>query len=96
MKYPVLEKERLKRRLTVAELTRTLGVCRKTYYNWQNRGGMPQRAAERTAELFGLSVDRILSRVMLPEVDSDLTGKEGRLYVYQRVPERSQACRGDH
>ena len=84
MRYPVVEKERLKRGLTVAELADKLGICRKTYYNWQNRGGMPQRAVVKLSALFGISSDAVLSHVMLPNSNYRET-ERGARYDYQRI-----------
>lgn len=34
MKYSNIEKERIKLGLSVTELSKKVGVCSKTYYNW--------------------------------------------------------------
>lgn len=76
MKYPIIEKERIKNKLTVTELAEKIGICRKTYYNWQKRGCMPQFAVIALAEIFGEPADYLLSRVMLPSPDCGYTDYE--------------------
>lgn len=70
MRYPVIEKERLKNNITVAELSEELGICRKTYYNWQNNGKIPSFAVKKLTEIFGKSSDYLLNRVIKPSPDS--------------------------
>ena len=37
-----------------------LGVTRKTIYNWETSGCIPQRALEKMADMFDCSVDYLL------------------------------------
>lgn len=64
MYYPIVEKERLKHHLSIAELTRQLGVSRKTYYNWQERGGMNVKCAVRLVEIFHVSPEYLFSNLL--------------------------------
>lgn len=43
------------------EFADTLGVARKTVYNWEQNGHIPQTYLERMADLFGCSIDYLLS-----------------------------------
>lgn len=61
-KYPNIEAERVKNKLTQQELTEELGIERKTYYNWQINGKMPVTHLVAIADLFNCSVDYLLGR----------------------------------
>lgn len=60
-KYPNIEAERARKGLSVNALTDTLGVCRRTYYNWISKGKIPQKQLVTMADLFGVSVEYLLS-----------------------------------
>lgn len=60
MFYPNIAAERAKRRMSVDSLAEKLGVTRKTIYNWENAGSIPQSALEKMADLFGCSIDYLL------------------------------------
>ena len=62
MKYPNIAAERAKRQMSLDALAEQLGVTRKTIYNWENKGKIPDTALEKMADLFGCSVDYLLSR----------------------------------
>ena len=62
MRYPNIDAERARNGLTKEELSNTLGVSRKTYYNWLNKGKIPQEKLERMAKIFNVSVDYLLGR----------------------------------
>lgn len=62
MKFPNIAAERAKREMTLEELAGHIGVSRKTIYNWEQNGHIPQSALEKMADLFGCSVDYLLSR----------------------------------
>ena len=47
--YPNIEAERARHGLSVEQLTQTLGVTRKTFYNWIAHGEIPQSKAEKMA-----------------------------------------------
>lgn len=65
MHYPIIEKERLKNKISVSELTRLLGVSRKTYYNWQERGGMNVKFAVQLMDIFHVSPEYLFSNLLL-------------------------------
>lgn len=62
MLYPNIAAERAKRDMTLEELARHLGVTRKTVYNWEKSGNIPQWALEKMGELFHCSMDYLLGR----------------------------------
>lgn len=62
MKYPNIAAERAKRGMTLEQLATSLGVTRKTVYNWEKNGKIPQGALEKMSALFGCSIDYLLSR----------------------------------
>lgn len=59
-RYPNIEAERARKGMTVNDLTSALGVTRKTYYNWINKGKIPQSKLEIMADLFDVSTDHLL------------------------------------
>lgn len=61
MKYPNIAAERAKREMTLEQLASALGVTRKTIYNWEQNGRIPQTALEKMSEIFGCSIDYLLS-----------------------------------
>ena len=64
MKYPNIAAERAKREMTLEQLAASLGVTRKTVYNWEKNGKIPQAALEKMSEIFGCSIDYLLSRTV--------------------------------
>lgn len=62
MKYPNINAERARNNLSLDELANRLGVSRKTIYNWTNNGNIPQWALIKMSELFGKSIDYLLSQ----------------------------------
>lgn len=60
MFYPNIAAERAKRRMSVDALAENLGVTRKTIYNWESAGKIPQVALEKMADLFGCTIDYLL------------------------------------
>jgi len=60
MFYPNLAAERAKRRMSLDDLASKLGVTRKTIYNWESKGKIPQRHLIKMAELFGCTIDYLL------------------------------------
>lgn len=62
MKYPNIEAERARKGLSVEALAATLGVSRKTIYNWINSGNIPQSALKQMTILFNCSADYLLSK----------------------------------
>lgn len=61
MFYPNIAAERAKRRMTVDDLAKRIGVTRKTIYNWECAGAIPQSALEKMADIFGCSIDYLLT-----------------------------------
>lgn len=60
MFYPNIAAERAKRRMSVDALAENLGVTRKTIYNWESAGKIPQAALEKMADLFECTIDYLL------------------------------------
>lgn len=60
MFYPNIAAERAKRRMSLDAMAAELGVTRKTIYNWENSGNIPQSALEKMSDLFGCSIDYLL------------------------------------
>ena len=60
MFYPNIAAERAKRKMSVDALADALGVSRKTIYNWENNGKIPQKQLEKMADLFNCSTDYLL------------------------------------
>lgn len=60
MFYPNIAAERAKRRMSVDTLAEKLGVTRKTIYNWENSGSIPQSALEKMSDMFNCSIDYLL------------------------------------
>lgn len=60
MFYPNLAAERAKRKMSVEDLAKQIGVTRKTIYNWENAGNIPMSALIKMADLFNCSIDYLL------------------------------------
>lgn len=60
MFYPNIAAERAKRRMSLDAMAVELGVTRKTIYNWETSGNIPQSALEKMSDLFGCSIDYLL------------------------------------
>ncbi len=60
MRYPNIEAERARKGMSVEEMTTSLGVCSKTYYNWCANGKIPQSKLEALADMFGVTTDYLL------------------------------------
>lgn len=60
MFYPNIAAERAKRKMSMDALAEKIGVTRKTIYNWESAGSIPQSALEKMADLFGCSIDYLL------------------------------------
>lgn len=65
LKYPNIEAERARKGLTKNELAKELGICRKTYDNWVNKGKIPQKKIQHMAKFFCCSVDYLLESAVL-------------------------------
>lgn len=62
MPYPNINAERSRAGMTVEDLAKSLGVTRKTVYNWMADGNIPQSKLEKMSELFHCSIDYLLER----------------------------------
>ncbi len=60
MKYPNIDAERARAGLSADEFAKSLGVSRKTVYNWTVRGNIPQSALEKMADIFSCPIDYLL------------------------------------
>ena len=60
MFFPNIAAERAKRKMSLDTFADKLGVTRKTVYNWETSGNIPQKALEKMAELFNCSIDYLL------------------------------------
>lgn len=47
--------------MSLDDMASALGVTRKTVYNWENAGRIPQSAIEKMADMFGVTADYLLS-----------------------------------
>ena len=63
MFYPNIAAERAKRKMSVEAMAKELGVTRKTVYNWESSGHIPQSKLEKMSKLFNCSVDYLLARI---------------------------------
>lgn len=60
MSYPNINAERSRKGMTTEELAKSLGVTRKTLYNWITHGNIPQSKLVLMSELFNCSIDYLL------------------------------------
>lgn len=60
MFYPNIAAERAKRKMSIDAMADYLGVTRKTIYNWETAGKIPQGALIKMADLFGCTIDYLL------------------------------------
>lgn len=60
MFYPNIAAERAKRRMSLDDFASRLGVARKSLYNWENSGHIPQNVLEKMADMFGCTTDYLL------------------------------------
>ena len=61
--YPNIAAERAKRKMSIDTMAEKIGVSRKTIYNWETAGNIPQTALEKMADLFGFTTDYLLEKV---------------------------------
>lgn len=59
--YPNIDAERARHGWTVDTISKKLGVCRKTYYNWVKNGKIPKSKLVEMADIFNVSVDYLLA-----------------------------------
>lgn len=62
MQYPNINAERARNGMTLEQLATTLGVTRKTIYNWISKGDIPQGKLVQMANLFDCSIDYLLGQ----------------------------------
>lgn len=67
MFYPNIAAERAKRKMSLEAMAAELGVTRKTVYNWETAGNIPQSALEKMSSMFGCSIDYLLSIPSTPQ-----------------------------
>ena len=60
MFYPTIAAERERRKMSIQDLADKLYVTRKTIYNWETSGKIPDVALEKMSEIFGCSIDYLL------------------------------------
>ena len=60
MFYPNIAAERAKRKMSVADLADSLGVTRKTIWNWEHNGKIPQEQIEKMSKMWNCTVDYLL------------------------------------
>lgn len=61
MVYPNIAAERARYGLSVDDLASKLGVTRKTVYNWEMAGRIPESALLAMSKMFGVSINYLLS-----------------------------------
>ena len=74
MVYPNIAAERARRQMSLEDLANHLKVSRKTIYNWEQSGNIPQHALEKMSALFNVDIDYLLSH----PVQADNTTKSVR------------------
>jgi len=58
--YPNIAAERARRKMSTQDLADALNVTRKTIYNWESSGKIPDVALEKMADLFHCTIDYLL------------------------------------
>lgn len=66
--YPNIEAERSRAGLTQDQISKLLGVERKTYYNWLTKGNIPINILMELADTFQCSMDYLLGRTRNPQL----------------------------
>ena len=74
MPYPNINAERSRAGMTVEDLAKSLGVTRKTVYNWMAHGNIPQSKLEKMSELFHCSIDYLLEK-RVKQMKIEITGE---------------------
>lgn len=46
--------------VTLVDLTTQLGIERKTFYNWQDKGDLPLSAISKIASILGVPIEQLL------------------------------------
>ena len=75
MLYPNIEAERARNGLSYEQMAKSLGVSRKTIYNWLNSGDIPQAKLEAMSTLFRCRIDYLLGRseIIQPSLNDPVT-----------------------
>lgn len=60
MFYPNIAAERAKRKMSVGDLAQALGVTRKTIWNWEHNGKIPQEQVEKMTAMWNCTADYLL------------------------------------
>lgn len=60
MLYPNIAAERARKQMSLETLAEKLNVTRKTLYNWETNGRIPDTALEKMSDIFGVSIDYLL------------------------------------
>lgn len=61
MAYPNIAAERARYGMSVDEFAAKLGVTRKTVYNWEAAGKIPDNALLAMSQMFGVSIEYLLN-----------------------------------
>lgn len=69
-KYPNIEAERSRLNISQEEISKRLGIERKSYYNWLTKGNIPVGALIDLATMFDCSIDYLLGRTRNPTVSN--------------------------
>ena len=68
MNFPIIESERIKRRLDKDEFAEMLGVSRRTVQNWQNgHTEIPLSKLVKLSDAWGASIDYLLGLTDQPD-----------------------------
>ena len=62
MRYPNIDAERARAGMSVEKMTQAIGVTRRTYYNWVQKGKIPMKKLQLIAEVLGCSADYLLKK----------------------------------
>ena len=49
-----------RRRMSLSEMTEIIGIERKTFYNWENKGDLPVSALNKIADVLNVPTDKLL------------------------------------
>lgn len=66
--YSNIDAERGRVGMSKAEISRHLGIDRKTYDNWMENGRIPASALIELSKIFDVSIDYLLGRTAISEV----------------------------
>ena len=67
-RYPNIEVERVRHNISQEDWSSKLGVTRKTYYNWINKGNIPVITLINMSDIFACSIDYLVGRTQNPKV----------------------------